>query len=56
MAKLQQITRSNGSTVNSVNIPKEVVESSKLVKGDELEVKSDGPGKISITKKVGEPK
>lgn len=53
MAKLQQIVRSNGSVVNSVNLPKEVVEESGLRKGDKLEVKSLGEGKVVIVR-VGE--
>ena len=53
MAKLQEIKRTNGSTINLVNIPKDAIEESKLKKGDNLEVKSDGVGLITI-KKLGD--
>jgi len=51
MAKLQEIKRINGSVINSVNIPKEVIEESGLKKGDNLEVKSLGEGEVHISKK-----
>ncbi len=50
MVKLQEIKRSNGTTVNSVNIPKDAMEISELKKGDNLEVKSNGVGKLLIEK------
>lgn len=50
MAKLQEIKRKNGSTINFVNIPKEVIEESQLKKGDSLEVKSLNVGKLTIEK------
>ena len=36
MAKLQKITRTNGSSVFSVNIPLELIEQLKWAKGDVL--------------------
>ncbi len=36
MVKLQQIIRTNGSKVHSVNIPLEIIEAIKWKKGDEL--------------------
>ena len=48
MAKLQEIRRTNGSTVNHITLPKEVVEESQLKKGDDLEVTSKGIGLIEI--------
>lgn len=41
MPKLQQITRSNGSIVHSVNIPLEIIELTGWKKGDELIVKAE---------------
>ena len=38
MAKLQSIKRTNGSTVFSVNIPIEIIESENLEKGDEFDI------------------
>lgn len=37
MAKIQQIKRSNGSLIHSVNIPKEIMKKLEWQKGDELE-------------------
>lgn len=41
MSKLQQINRSNGSKVSSVNIPKEELEKLDWEKGDELIVTAE---------------
>jgi len=38
MAKLQQITRSNGSLVHSVNIPIEIIETVGWIKGEDLNI------------------
>ena len=40
MPKLQQIKRTNGSLVHSVNIPLEHIELSRWVKGDELKTET----------------
>ena len=53
MAKLQEIKRSNGSVINSVNLPKFVVEEAELRKGDKLEVKCLSVGIVSIKKVDG---
>ena len=54
MVKLQEINRTDGTTVNSVNIPKNIIEESGLVKGDKLEVKTFEKGIIIINKVIGE--
>lgn len=53
MVKLQEIKRTNGSIVNHVTIPKEVIEESELKKGDELEIKAIKKGHIEIKKEDG---
>jgi antitoxin component of MazEF toxin-antitoxin module len=49
MSKLQQIERSNGSVVSSVNIPKEELEKLSWEKGDELSVTAEEE-KLTIRK------
>lgn len=41
MSKLQKITRSNGSVVNSINLPKEEIEKFNWEKGDELKITAE---------------
>lgn len=48
MPKLQQIERSNGSIVSSVNLPLEVIEASGWEKGDELNIKAEPIGKDRV--------
>ena len=50
MVKLQEIKRTNGSVVNQINIPKNVIEESKLKKGDNLKVITVKEGELSIKK------
>ncbi len=40
MAKLQQITRANGSRTHSITLPLELVEELNWSKGDNLEIKT----------------
>ena len=37
MAKLQEIKRSNGSTVHHITIPKSIIEEAEWTKGDEID-------------------
>ena len=50
MAKIQEIKRQSGTTVNHITIPKEAMEISQLQKGDEVEVNALGPGRLEIKK------
>jgi len=52
MALLQEIMRNNGSVVNHITIPQSVIQESMLKKGDELEVKCVGKGKIVMEKQT----
>ena len=52
MAKLQEIKRTNGSIVNNITLPKDIVEESGFKKGDDLQVKCITKGLIEI-KKMG---
>ncbi len=57
MAKLQQIKRSNGSLIHSVNLPGEVIDALGWEKGDELDLVVDkflGSDAILISKRGGE--
>ena len=54
MGKLQEIIRKNGSSVNSVNLPKEEIEKLNWKKGDDLDILAepiDDPKFIKISKK-----
>ena len=55
MSKLQEITRTNGSVLNSVNLPKEELEKLNWEKGDELKITAEpeeNPIFLKIQKEV----
>jgi len=48
MGKLQKIKRSNGSVVYLAYIPKDIIEESKLEKGDDLDFAPVGNKRVMI--------
>ena len=50
VSKIQGFTRANGSTVNSVTIPKHIMEESGFKKQDEVEFQVDKNKNIVIRK------
>ena len=50
MVKIQEMKRSNGSTVNNVTIPKFIMLESGLVKSDNVEFECDKDKNIIIKK------